>query len=287
MFKLSVITDEIDQDFGHALDVAADLGMDSVELRAMWNQNLVHLGQDDVQRVKRMLRERDLPVSCLAAPFLKCYLPEREHSGETGDQFHDQTETYEGHMDILARCIELAQELETSIVRTFSFWRVDEPDKVLDQIIDLMQEPLRMVERAGITLALENEHACNVGTGAETRRLLKAISSDNLGLIWDPANAFYGGEVPYPNGYALVREHPIVHVHVKDAQLSPTTGKPECVAVGTGAVDWPGQIAALGRDGYEGTLSLETHWHPPEMSREQSSRESFAGLKSILDALGH
>ena len=287
MFKLSVITDEIDQDFERALDVAVDLGMDSVELRSMWAQNVVHLAQDDVRKAKRMLKDRNLSVSCVAAPFLKCYLPRGKRGGKKGDQFYDQDETYDAHMDILLRSIELAAEFETELVRTFSFWRVENPDDVLEQVIDLLREPLRMVGRAGITLALENEHACNIGSGVETHRLMEVVSSEGLGLIWDPANAFFSGEVPYPDGYSLVKNHAIVHVHVKDAQLSPVTGEPECVAVGAGAVDWQGQLEALSRDGYAVTLSLETHWHPAEMSREESSRRSFAGLARILDQIAH
>jgi len=77
-----------------------------------------------------------------------------------------------------------------------------------------------------------------------------------------------------------------VHVHVKDARRVPGAEKPELMPVGQGDIDWHGQIKALIRDGYRGALSLETHWHPPTMSREASSRECFAGLRRIIDSLG-
>jgi L-ribulose-5-phosphate 3-epimerase len=40
-FKLSVINDEISQDFDHACYVAAhDFGLQWIELRGMWNKNI-------------------------------------------------------------------------------------------------------------------------------------------------------------------------------------------------------------------------------------------------------
>src|SRR5262249_30233184 len=38
---LSVVTDEIDQDLARALDVAAELGVDRVELRTLWGKNVI------------------------------------------------------------------------------------------------------------------------------------------------------------------------------------------------------------------------------------------------------
>ncbi len=39
--------------------------------------------------------------------------------------------------------------------------------------------------------------------------------------------------------------------------------KPIWGPLGTRAVDWKGQVAALLADGYNGWLSLETHWAGP------------------------
>ena len=43
-FKISVITDEVSQDFGHACEVASQrFGMGWVEIRSLWNKNIVNL----------------------------------------------------------------------------------------------------------------------------------------------------------------------------------------------------------------------------------------------------
>ena len=43
-------------------------------------------------------------------------------------------------------------------------------------------------------IGLENEHACNIATGAETARVLAALDHPNLQVVWDPANAVVSGE---------------------------------------------------------------------------------------------
>src|SRR6516225_999978 len=53
--KLSVITDEISQDLDHALAVAHEFGLHYVELRAMWNKNLMDLKEDQVKEASRLL----------------------------------------------------------------------------------------------------------------------------------------------------------------------------------------------------------------------------------------
>jgi sugar phosphate isomerase/epimerase len=50
--------------------------------------------------------------------------------------------------------------------------------------------------------------------------------------------------------------------------------------VGTGVVDWVGQLRALRKDGYHYAVSLETHWRAG--TPEASSRISMADLKKAL-----
>ena len=137
-----------------------------------------------------------------------------------------------------------------------------------------------------MTLAFENVRSCNIGTGAETARLMEDSQlAEYLRVIWDPGNAYVSGEAqPYPDGYEVVKPW-IVHVHVKDAVLGPD-GSSVWKPIGAGRVDYVGQLKALAEDGYEGVVSLETHYFPENGTREQGSRESFAGLQAILSEQG-
>jgi sugar phosphate isomerase/epimerase len=55
--------------------------------------------------------------------------------------------------------------------------------------------------------------------------------------------------------------------------------------MGRGIIDYIGQFRALAQAGYRGTISLETHWKGGG-SAEESSRQSFAGMKELLGKAG-
>ena len=71
-------------------------------------------------------------------------------------------------------------------------------------------------------------------------------------------------------------------MHVKDVRRNPGTGKKEWAPVGGGYIDWKGQMQALRKDRYDGTISLETHYLRPDKDKVESTRESLAGLMSML-----
>ena len=68
-------------------------------------------------------------------------------------------------------------------------------------------------------------------------------------------------------------------------------GKYEWEPVGTGVVDWVGQLRALHAMGYHYAVSLETHWRggpgdTPDAIAESSTRISMKGLKDCLGKAG-
>ena len=52
----------------------------------------------------------------------------------------------------------------------------------------------------------------------------------------------------------------VAHVHVKDARRAGSRPADTCVELGTGDVDFRAQFSALRAGGYEGWVTLETHW---------------------------
>ena len=67
--KLAAITDEISQDFEHALDVMLEYGVMGAELRGLWGTNIAELSEEQVVRAKKALKERGITVVGLATPF--------------------------------------------------------------------------------------------------------------------------------------------------------------------------------------------------------------------------
>lgn len=291
--QLAAITDEISQDFEHALDVMLEYGARGVELRGLWGTNISELSDEQATRAREAVRTRDMKVVCLATPFYKCDLPDAPAEGTATGPLHLAPERdFSKQLDMLARCAELAHFFEADMLRVFSFWRKALPSPAIEaRIVDSFAAPLRLAERENLTLVLENEHACYIGSGAEAARVLSEVNSAHLRAVWDPGNAFALGEVPFPDGYEAVRPW-VAHVHLKDARIveTPDHGPQArfCV-MGEGEIDYPGQFAALRRDGYQGYLSLETHFVPAQGTGadgkgtpEDGSRPCLAYLQRAL-----
>ena len=67
-FKISVISDEISQDFDHACSVIAnDFGLQWVELREMWGKNLQASSDAEIAEAQKILAKYNLQVTDIAS----------------------------------------------------------------------------------------------------------------------------------------------------------------------------------------------------------------------------
>jgi L-ribulose-5-phosphate 3-epimerase len=276
--RLSVITDEISQDLEHALGVCADLGIRAVELRAIGGANIVSHDQSSLRRIKGILAEGDFDVCAISSPFLKSHLYEGE--APQGAMHFATPASREEQWGILERSLRVARFLGAPVVRAFSFWRIKNPEEVRDEVADVLSEAARRTESAGLKLGLENEHTCNVGTGEEAGWMLGHVNPQSFGVIWDPGNEAMLGSRPFPDGYDHIRGR-VAHVHLKDVDE-----EGNWVKVGTGVIDYPGQLHALAEDGYAGVLSLETHHEVADGGLEEATRESVAALRELCAQAG-
>ena len=280
-FTLSVITDEITNDFGRALEVAKELGLGFVELRELWGKNIMALDSKQIGEARQLLERYKLRVSAIASPIFKVDWPGAPTSkfSPKRDQFKAGY-TFEQQNELLERGFELARAFSTTNIRIFDFWRLDDQTPYREGIDQKLTDAAMKAGKRGVILLLENEHACNTATGAEAARTLKAVRSPHFKLNWDPGNAAARGETPFPDGYALLPKDRISYVHCKDI-IRKTDGTTEWMAMGRGLIDYVGQFRALNKDGYRGYLSLETHWRGGG-TPEASTRQSMDGMKALL-----
>lgn len=280
-FKLGVITDEITQNFEQALVWVKGFGLDLVELRFVWDKYVTDFTPDDVKKAKDLLAKHGMKVSVLDSPYFKTLLPGTKSKFAEGKPDPMQSD-YSQQSAVLERAIARAKDFGTDKVRIFSFLRVAEPKAVFDRVAKELERTAAIAQREGIRLVLENEFSCNVGTGAEGAAMLSAVKSPALGLNWDPGNAYDAGETPYPNGYETLDKKRIWHMHLKDAAPALKDGETRWMPIGGGKIDYVGQFRALIKNGYEGTMSLETHYMNVANNREASSRESMEGLLKVI-----
>lgn len=278
-FRISVINDEISQDFGHVCEVASrEFGMSWIELRSMWKKNIVSLDEKEIAEARRILERYQLRVTDIASPLFKIDWPGAPKSKYSEGKSFGANFSLSQQDEVLDRALDMAKAFGTDRVRCFDFWRLEDQTPYRTAINDKLRQAASKCEKKGIILVLENEPACNTATAAESVKVLDAVSSRSFMLNWDPGNAAASGEVPYPDGYNLLPKERIGHCHCKDVAKK---GKDDWAPMGGGIIDWAGQFKALRRDGYHFAVSLETHWSGGG-SPEESSRKSWAGMKKLL-----
>jgi sugar phosphate isomerase/epimerase len=282
-YPIAAITDEFSPQLDVALDAMSPIGMTGAELRVVWGKNIMDLDAGELARAKDLLAQHGMRVISIASPLLKCVLP----NGPAVDTRFQQDvfnskHTFEDQPRLADHALKLAEFFDAPIIRVFSYWRTVDPEKCFEPILEALRKLADLAAGHNVIIGLENEHACNIGTAQESARVLNALDHPHLKLVWDPANAMVGGEDPYPSGYELLPKSRIAHVHLKDCHMEGHT--PVWGPLGTRKVDWKGQIAALRRDGYQGWLSLETHWGGPGGDKLMASTIcgwNLRGLASI------
>jgi len=279
-FRVSIINDEISQDFGRSCEVAAgEFGMEWIELRGMWNKNIVNLDATEVAEAQRILKKYELRVTDIASPLFKVDWAGAPRSKYSEPNDFKASFTFDQQDEVLERGIEMAKAFGAERLRCFDFWRLDDPAPYRAAINEKLLDAAAKTGKKGITLLLENDSALNTATGAEAAKVLSAVQSPHFMLNWDPGNAAASGEKPFPDGYNLLPKARIGHCHCKDT-VRKGVGY-DWAPMGGGIVDWLGQFQALKRDGYHLAVSLETHWRGAG-TPEESSRQSWAGMKGLL-----
>jgi L-ribulose-5-phosphate 3-epimerase len=280
-FKLGVISDEITLNFEQALLWIKSFGLEWVELRFVWDKYVTEFTADDVKKAQDLLAKHGMKVSVLDSAYFKTLLPGTESKFAEGKPDPLQSD-FSQQNALLERAIARANDFGTDKVRIFAFLRVAEPKTVFDRVAKELERTAAIAQREGIRLVLENEFSCNVATGAEGAAMLSVVKSPALGLNWDPGNAYDAGETPFPNGYETLDKKRMWHIHLKDAAPNPNGGGTRWMPIGSGKIDFVGQFRALIKNGYEGTMSLETHYLNAAKNKEASSRESMEGLLKVI-----
>jgi sugar phosphate isomerase/epimerase len=224
----------------------------------MFGRAFKDLTRDDVAEVRALAAGEGWQIHGCATPVFKCEL--------------DDSASVLEHVEIFKRSLETALELRCGLVRVFSFLRSPEAlsGKVADRIASHLAPLADLAASSGVRLGIENESSCRIGSGAEMLRLEECFTHPAAGWIWDPCNVLY---VPGENGPPTAEFSRllgrIIHIHVKDAVLTPGGGSPaRPTPVGDGDVGWAEHLRMIRRSGYSGLLSLETHWRRKELDKE-------------------
>jgi 3-dehydroshikimate dehydratase len=242
MIRLSAFADEISPDLEEQIAVLHERNIRWVELRSVWDINVLDLSDEHVARISRRFEEEGIGVAALGSPLGKVPVDV----------------PWSDELRRLERAIELARRFDTALIRIFSFYPPNdalgrEPATYRAHVMERLTHMAEFTEGSGVMLVHENDTDLYGDTVERCLDVLTTIRSDSLQAAFDPANFIVSGEVAYPDGYEALKPW-IEHVHVKDARPDRTV-----VAAGEGVARWPELLEQLRSSGYDGTFSLEPH----------------------------
>lgn len=256
MYKTSVITDEISQDLVVAAKMACEYGLQGLEIRSVNEKNPFQMSKEDTKFVGQVANDFGLEICAVSSPMYKC-------------DFNDLA-TRKVHEETFLRMMDTMHDWGTTRIRTFDFFNMHDGGAHRDEIVEMYHKLADVAEDAGVVMLLESEPSVNSVNIALLVDFLKKVNRKSVQAVYDPGNevADVTAPPPYPQGYELLKPY-LRHVHVKDlkrdAAMTPAP-------LGEGAVDFHGIFAALKRDGYDGWVSLETHYRIKRMSDEDLVR---------------
>lgn len=266
MIETCIFADEVSKDFDEAIRRCVEAGARAIELRGgIWGRAVQNCTDEDVERMQDVLRKHGARVGVIGSPVGKCAI--------------DDEDEYRQHLRYFDRMCELAHAFGTRVIRGFAFWNPNRAERTrpdLSQYIDTIAEKLAPIvekaEREDVLYCFETECSTMTGTCRETATVIEALGgSAHLGSAWDVNNGWGGGELPYPDGYGLIRGR-VHHLHVK-----PNADK-NIETVADTSLTYAEILRVLRADGYDGCASIE-HWGSPELM--------LAGVRQLNALLQH
>jgi len=236
VLKLAVELAGLRLPFQEAIAMAAELGLDGVEIDARGEINPRAMSQTALRQVRKMLADRNLGVAAVAFRTRRGYAnPEDLDRRVAGTK----------------AAMELASKLGASVVVN-SLGHIpadDGPDRRL--LVEVLGDLGRFGNRVGAMLAAET----GTESGQQLARLLAQLPEGSLGIDFNPGKLLLGGFSPQEMLSALGPW--IVHVHASDARCGHAPGLAEPAAIGHGDADFPALLAALDERDYRGYFTLQ------------------------------
>jgi len=260
MIRLSACADEISADLIEQLYVLRGEGIRWVELRSVWNTDVLELSDQQVEEVKDALDVQGFGVSAIGSSLGKAPVDQ---------PFAEQ-------LARLRRAITLAYTFETPYIRIFSFYPPagDEGGTLgrevyRDEVLGRITEMAEIAGMAGITLLHENKEKTYGDTIERCADLLNGSHSTHLQAVLNPANFIKVGQTPYPDAYLALRTR-VRYLHLTDALPDGSM-----LTAGEGAAQWTDLLTALRIDGYSGFFTLEPQLTATGKYEEFSGPELF------------
>jgi sugar phosphate isomerase/epimerase len=275
---LAVIGDEIGPSLPEMLSFCRENDVLRLDMRTVDGRNLLGMTLDEVGAIALTLKDAGLTGPTFVSPVLKWPAPGKAPAGGKVDFAFDPATCPTD--DPLAHAFDVAAALGASKIRVFSHLRY--PGYRPEDLAAPMRRLIDLAERFEITVEMENEPVCNIGSIAELATFFAArvATSPYLRPLVDIGNSWSMGQPPTDDEIATLA--PMVDlIHLKDRDFEAR----RTVPLGDGKVPWAEELKRLLKDvsAPEVVASMETHC--PQDGRNATAR-SVAALRRIAGEIG-
>jgi len=267
--RIAVVSDEISDDFEEAVQLGLLLGLTDYELRwvrpagALQRLRSGDLSAEQAAELAAVAQRYGVAIRALSPGLFNCPW---DGSGPNGQ------------LERLERSFRLAEQVGARDILIDGFMPAEGRRNGICPlgVIDALGEAAARARAQGFRLLLRNAPGCYSDTGAHTASIVHAVHSPALAVSWDPCHAARAGEAAVAEGYEWVAPF-VADVRVKDQARRDGLGY-EYTILHQGSLDWPAQLEALGRDGFQGTLTLGAQFEP----RLLNTMHSLEALRRLL-----
>ena len=236
-FKLAIALETLGLPLRPALDAAARLALDGVQVDAVGPLAPDDLGTTARRELRTLLRAHLVELVALNCPLRRGL---------------DNPEALDARLAHLRKVAHLAAELGCPrlVMPMPALPREDEPKRA-EVLRQSLGELARIGDATGVAMSLE----VGLDPAAATRDYLAGFDTGSLRVNLDPAALLTGGDLPVDA--VLTYGERVDHVQARDARKGVSGGARE-VPLGEGDVDWNLLVATLDAAGYRGYLTVDT-----------------------------
>lgn len=235
--KIGIQTRSLRQPLRRALQTAAQLGADGVEIDVRSELPPSELSQTGVRQFRKLLADLNLAVSAVS------FITRRGY---------DQHDELERRVLATQTAMKFAHTLGANVVIN-RVGRVpeDENDPRFAALVEVLSGLGAYGDRVGARLAAQTGSE----SGPHLARLLAAVPDQTIGVDLHPGGLIHHGDDPAEAVAALGRH--VLHVHACDAVRDLARSQVIDVELGRGAADLPAVLGQLEEFNYRGWVTIE------------------------------
>ena len=229
---ISGFSDEIDENIDIQFEVLNKLDIKYFEPRGIDGKNISLLTLDEAKKLKEKMDRAKIKASSIGSPIGMVDIKDAQRDFE-----------------LFKHIVEISKILDCRFIRIFSFYNAYNSK---DAVISALKRMADYAEKENIILLHENEQDIYGDTAEKCLEIFKAVNSDNLKAVFNPANFVLCSEDTIKS-FNMIRKY-IAYMRIKDSRDDGTF-----VPAGAGSGNIKYILDELKKDGYDGFLSLEPH----------------------------